>query len=198
MRLVAENLSGERGDTIIFEGISFALDAGEGMVVTGPNGAGKSTLLRVIAGFLPASQGAVYLDSGDIAASSHYLGPSNAMKPVLTVAENLSFWQNFYGGGSVSPLEALGRVALPHVLDVPFSDLSTGQKRRVAIARLFVCERKLWILDEPTSGLDALAEKNFALLIDAHLKSGGIVIAATHLPIDVDGMKELSFSGGVQ
>ncbi|MEM9574608.1 MAG: ATP-binding cassette domain-containing protein, partial [Pseudomonadota bacterium] len=97
MQLIAENLACDRGDTRIFEGVSFALKSGEGMLVTGPNGAGKSSLLRVIAGFLPAATGTVTCDGNAIAQFSHYLGPQNGMKPALTVSENLEFWQNYFG-----------------------------------------------------------------------------------------------------
>ena len=193
MQLIAENLACDRGDTRIFEGLSFSVGAGEGMLVTGPNGAGKSTLLRVLAGLLPLSAGTVKLDRGTIAAHSHYLGSQNGMKAALSVAENLNFWKDYYGAGTITALQALQRVGLDHVLDAPFSYLSTGQKRRVAIARLLLSERPLWLLDEPTSGLDKEAEKLFADLVAEKIKSEGVVVAATHLPIDVEGMKRLRF-----
>ncbi|MEM8539400.1 MAG: heme ABC exporter ATP-binding protein CcmA [Pseudomonadota bacterium] len=194
MQLIAENLACDRGDTRIFEGVSFALKSGEGMLVTGPNGAGKSSLLRVVAGFLPAAAGTVACDGNDIAQFSHYLGPQNGMKPALTVAENLEFWQNYFGIADFSIVAALERVGLSHVHHVPYSDLSTGQKRRIAIARLFLNHRPIWLLDEPTSGLDGHAEEVFAGIVSDHMKAGGIVVAATHLPIDVDGMKMLRFA----
>jgi heme exporter protein A len=194
MQLIAENLAADRGDTRIFEGVSFSLRAGEGMTITGPNGAGKSTLLRVLAGFLPPSAGSVKISGGHLAEHSHYLGPNNGMKPDLSVKENLRFWQDYYGGGGRTPLEALEEVGLGHVLDVPFSDLSTGQKRRVAIARLFVSPRYIWLLDEPTTGLDNSSEHMFTRLIVRHLRTGGLVIAATHLSLGVDAMKNLRFA----
>ncbi|MEM5502120.1 heme ABC exporter ATP-binding protein CcmA [Ahrensia kielensis] len=194
MQLIAENLAANRGDTRIFEGVSFALRSGEGMTITGPNGAGKSTLLRVLAGFLPPSEGFVEVSDGELAEHSHYLGPNNGMKPNLTVKENLLFWQDFCGGGGRSTLDALDEVGLGHVHDVPFSDLSTGQKRRVAIARLFVSPRYIWLLDEPTTGLDRASEHMFTRLIVRHLRTGGMVIAATHLSLGVDAMKNLRFA----
>lgn len=193
MQLIAENLACDRGETRIFESVSFALKSCEGMLVTGPNGAGKSSLLRVLLGYLPAAQGSVAVDGADVARFAHYLGPQNGMKPALTVLENLTFWQNNYGAAELTPLAALERVGLAHVLEVPYSDLSTGQKRRVAIARLFLNHRPIWLLDEPTSGLDSQAETMFAGIVADHMKAGGIVVAATHLPIDVDGMKRLRF-----
>lgn len=194
MQLIADNLAADRGDVRIFEGVSFALRAGEGMTVTGPNGSGKSTLLRVLAGFLPPSEGRVKVSSGQLAEHAHYLGPNNGMKPNLSVKENLRFWQDYYGGGGRCTLEALEEVGLGHVHDVPFSDLSTGQKRRVAIARLFVAPRHIWLLDEPTTGLDRASEHMFTRLIVRHLRTGGIVVAATHLSLGVDAMKNLRFA----
>lgn len=194
MQLIAENLACDRGETRIFEGVSFALKSGEGMLVTGPNGAGKSSLLRVVAGFLPAAAGSVTFDGNDIAQFAHYLGPQNGMKPALTVSENLEFWQNYFGNADLGAVAALERVGLSHVHHVPYSDLSTGQKRRIAIARLFLNHRPIWLLDEPTSGLDSQAEQVFADIVADHMKAGGIVVAATHLPIDVQGMKRLRFA----
>lgn len=197
MQLIADNLAGERGAMRLFEGVSFTLSAGEGMVVTGPNGAGKSTLLRILAGFLDAADGNARVDGNPIHASSHYLGPLNGMKPALTVMENLDFWRELYGGKH-SVGAALSRLNVDHTQSARFSDLSTGQKRRVAIARLLTAHRPIWILDEPTSGLDKAGEATFAEIVSDHLTDGGIVIAATHLPIDVEGMKRLHFSGQTQ
>ena len=100
MRLIAENLSGERGGHTVFSGVDFSLGEGDALLVTGPNGSGKSTLLRVVAGLLPAAYGSVRLEGGGesfptVASAAHYLGHLNAMKPTLTVAENLSFWRDF-------------------------------------------------------------------------------------------------------
>ncbi len=195
MQLIAENLACDRGDARIFESLSFSLGAGEGMLVTGPNGTGKSTLLRVLAGFLPASEGVVQLDLGSMAMHAHYLGPKNGMKSALSVAENLDFWKEYYGSETISAYQALERVDLAHILDAPFSYLSTGQQRRVAIARLLLNERPIWLLDEPTSGLDLRAEKLFADLVAEKIAQGGMVIAATHLPIPVERMKRLRFEG---
>lgn len=196
MRLNAENLGGERGGEAVFEGVDFALGEGEGLVVTGPNGSGKSTLLRVVAGLLPAAGGRVRLEGGgetwpDIASACHYLGHGNALKTALTVAENLTFWRDLFGEKRLSVAQALDEVGLPRVGHLPCGYLSTGQKRRVAIARLLVSHRPVWLLDEPTAGLDKASETRFAALVVAHLEKGGIVIAATHLPLGLEGMKEL-------
>jgi len=200
MRLVVQDLAVDRGAGTIFEGVGFALSDGEGLVVTGPNGAGKSTLIRAVAGLLHASEGTAAIEGDDgawptVAAASHYLGPINSMKPTLTVAENLAFWQAFSGRPARSLDEALATVGLEHTRDLPFSYLSTGQRRRIAIARLLLNWRPVWLLDEPTSGLDAASESHFAGLVRDHMAAGGIVVAATHLPIAVDGMKRLQFGG---
>jgi heme exporter protein A len=200
MKLVVRDLAADRGSGNIFENVGFTLGKGEGLLVTGPNGAGKSTLIRVIAGLLRAAGGEAVLEGGgekwpDVATASHYLGPFNAMKPSLSVVENLTFWQDFQGEATVTIDEALQTVGLAHTRDLPFSYLSTGQRRRISIARLLVTQRPVWLLDEPTSGLDAASEIHFAGLVQAHLAGGGIAVAATHLPLAVDGMKTLTFSG---
>jgi heme exporter protein A len=202
MRLVAENLGGERGGERLFSGLDFAVSAGEALLVTGPNGAGKSTLLRIIAGLLLQAEGTLRLDDAPvafegIAAASHYLGHLNAMKPVLSIDENLRFWQSFNGTGQHSVAEALELVRLGDIGHLPFGYLSTGQKRRASIARLLVSDRLVWLLDEPTAGLDKASELQFAGLMQAHLNGGGIIVAATHLPLGVDGSSELSLGATV-
>lgn len=194
MQLIVKDLAGARGGNQLFSDLSFTLNSGEGLAVTGPNGAGKSTLLRILAGLLPADSGSVAMvdDAGSAQADCfHFLGSLNAMKDQLTASENLAFWQQFLGHASGTPLQALEAVNLPHVADLPFGYLSTGQKRRVAIARLLCAHRPVWLVDEPTSGLDKASERLFADLASAHLKSGGILVAATHLPLGVEGLKTL-------
>ncbi|MCO5155124.1 MAG: heme ABC exporter ATP-binding protein CcmA [Aquamicrobium sp.] len=200
MRLIADDLGAERGGEPVFSGISFDLGDGEGLVVTGPNGSGKSTLLRVVAGLLPAAGGAIRLEGGgeewpSPEAACHYLGHQNAMKTALTVEENLRFWREFCGAPHMETSEALDMVGLPQVASLPFGYLSTGQKRRIAIAKLLVAYRPVWLLDEPTAGLDAASERQFAALMRAHLDDGGIVVAATHIPLGLDGMKDLRLEG---
>ncbi|MDP4593380.1 MAG: heme ABC exporter ATP-binding protein CcmA [Beijerinckiaceae bacterium] len=192
----ADGLAMARGGIVLADNISFCLRAGEGLIVTGANGAGKSTLLRVIAGLLPAAAGRATLEGGGaeyetVAAASHYLGHQNALKPALTVAENLEFWRSFNGNGQLSVDEALAQTGLLHTRDLPYAYLSTGQKRRISIARLLLNLRPVWILDEPTAGLDAQSTTRFAAMMGEHLASGGILIAATHAPLGLDGLKTL-------
>ncbi len=196
MRLLAENLAGERGGDTIFSGVSFALSDGEALVVTGPNGAGKTTLMRVLAGLLPAASGSVAIDgAGDAwpspAAAMHFLGPVNAMKAALTVAENLAFWQAFAGAPDQTVDDALSRVGLPGIGHLPFGALSTGQRRRVAIARLHLNRRPVWLVDEPTAGLDRRSEARFTDMLKAHLDGGGILVASTHLDLGLAGARTL-------
>lgn len=196
MRLIAENLGGERGGEAVFSGIGFALDKGEALIVTGPNGSGKSTLLRVVAGLLPVARGKVLVEGGGeafptVASASHYLGHLNAMKTALSLEENLGFWRSYQGEPALSVEEALETVALGGLGHLPFGYLSTGQRRRVSIAKLLVSRRPVWLLDEPTAGLDKASEERFAGLMREHLRDGGIVVAATHLPLGLEGAKEL-------
>ncbi|MDQ2633923.1 MAG: heme ABC exporter ATP-binding protein CcmA [Pseudomonadota bacterium] len=196
MRLIAENLSGERGGQPVFSAIGLSLGEGDALTVTGPNGSGKSTLLRVVAGLLPAALGSVRLEGGGeafptVASAAHYLGHLNAMKPALAVTENLAFWRDFCGSGHLGLGEALETVGLGAIGDLPYGYLSTGQKRRAAIARLLVSRRPIWLLDEPTAGLDAESERQFAALMEKHRASGGIILAATHLPLGIEGAAEL-------
>lgn len=195
MQLIAENLAAERSGESVFSDISFSLGKGDGLIVTGPNGAGKSTLLRVIAGLLPSLGGSLQFDGADnwtdLADACHYLGHKNAMKDALSVRENLSFWQAFFGSPHMTVDDALDYVGLHSTADLPFGYLSTGQRRRISIAKLLINYRPVWLLDEPTAGLDADSEQVLSHLLREHLDDGDIAIVATHLPLGLDGMKEL-------
>jgi len=194
MRLTGEGLLAERGGRPVFSGVGFAIGAGEMLAVTGRNGAGKSTLLRIVAGLLAPAAGMVRLEpepEAGIPASVHYFGHLDALKPSLTVADNLGYWRRLYGGAG--DLEsALGQVGLAHLIDIPAGRLSAGQKRRVALARLLVSERPVWLLDEPATALDAAAEATLGRLIAAHLGAGGLVMAATHRPLPLAPAATLS------
>lgn len=204
MRLVAEGLSARRGEDLIFQDISFEIAGGEALVVKGANGSGKSTLLRVLAGLLPAETGSAKLLAAAqpverLGEAAHYLGHRNAMKRELTVEENLAFWKaflgDFAGGVGVSIDEAAESVGLGGIVHLPFGYLSAGQQRRMAMAKLLVAWRPVWILDEPTAALDVAAEAMFAGLVTTHLARGGIAIAATHQPLGLEGVKELRMTG---
>jgi heme exporter protein A len=197
MRLSANQIGLERGGRRLFSGVSFEVGHGEALVVVGPNGAGKSSLLRAIAGFLPLAAGRLALADADPDASlpelAHYVGHADALKGALTAGENLAFWAGALGGDARRPawLAALARLGLPHVADFPARALSAGQKRRVALARLIVAPRPIWLLDEPTTALDAAAQALFADVMAEHLATGGLIIAATHAPLGLAGARTL-------
>jgi heme exporter protein A len=219
MQLSGFDLGCVRGGRQVFSDLSFAVGAGEAVAVTGPNGVGKSTLLRLAAGLVRPTQGRLELAGGDpeltTGEQAHYLGHLDALKPALSVTENLEFWADFLGGGvarrdqaksaaapaSEAPEEgssaraALAAVGLDGLAHLPATYLSAGQRRRLSLARLVAVERPIWLLDEPTSALDAAAQAMLANLMRAHLAGGGLILAATHGPIGLDGMKELRLGG---
>jgi heme exporter protein A len=190
MRLSGKNLRCVRGGREVFADLGFAASSGEALAITGPNGSGKTSLLRLIAGLLVPSDGSIALDGGEaeltVAEQAHYLGHRDALKPALSVLENLSFWRDFLGGDSDDPGRCLASVGLDHATHLPAAYLSAGQRRRLSIARLLVARRPVWLLDEPTSALDTKGQELFVNLMRDHLARGGIVIAATHTPLGID------------
>jgi len=195
MQLSGDNLTCVRGGRTVFSGLSFRLVGGEVLLVTGRNGAGKSSLLRVIAGLVRLADGRLALDGGEvdvgIAEQTHYLGHQDAMKPSLSVAENLQFWAAFLGAGNAGIAQALEAVDLAGLAGLPAAYLSAGQRRRLSIARLIAAPRPIWLLDEPTSALDAASQTRLAGLMRGHLSDGGMIVAATHGAIGLDRAREL-------
>jgi heme exporter protein A len=171
----------------VFAGLDFEAAGGEALAVVGRNGAGKTSLLRLIAGLLVVTDGAIELEGGDaeltLPEQAHYLGHRDALKPSLSVAENLAFWRDFLGGKPDDAEAGLDAVGLGHIAHLPAAFLSAGQRRRLSVARLLAVRRPLWLLDEPTSALDAAGQEMFAGLMADHLKSGGLIVAATHTPL---------------
>ncbi len=194
--LEARDLACWRGERAVFAGLSFTLAPGSAMLLTGPNGAGKSSLLRLLAGLLPPAEGRLLWEGEDAFAdrAAHarrlrYLGHGDALKPALTARENLDFYARLWGGEAALALAALGLAALA---DLPARVLSSGQKRRLALARLALAPASLWLLDEPTVGLDAASVARLGGLFAAHRERGGIILAATHLPLPLQGAGELA------
>lgn len=189
MQLVASNLRILRGGRLVIEDLSFALGSGEALVLSGPNGSGKSTLLRCLAGLVPRDAGSMSLDppsdEAGIGEQCHLIAHKDAVKSALTVSENARFWASYLGGGEASVHPALERFALDSLSDVPAAYLSAGQRRRLGLTRLLLAKRPLWLLDEPTVSLDAASAASLGDLIRDHLADGGLVVVATHIPLEL-------------
>jgi heme exporter protein A len=198
MRLLGSELACIRGGRQVFSGLSFTVGSGEALVVSGPNGVGKSSLLRLIAGLVRRTGGELALEGGDpeltVGEQAHYLGHQDALKPSLSVAENLTFWSRYLGDGQ-APSAALAAVGLDGIAELPAGYLSAGQRRRLSIARLIAVKRPLWLLDEPTSALDAAAQVQLTHFMARHLAGGGLILAAAHGPIGLAAAQELRLGG---
>lgn len=192
--LRADGLAAFRGERLVFAGLGFEVAAGGALLLAGPNGSGKSTLLRLLAGLVRPEAGRLLwhgedalADLTDHSARVTYVGHQDAVKPGLTTAENLRFW-----GGPDAIAEALTALDLSTLADLPARMLSAGQKRRLALARLALSAAPLWLLDEPTLGLDTTSVGRFGKVLASHRVKGGIVVAATHLPLPLPGASTLS------
>jgi heme exporter protein A len=195
MRLLGQNLGCSRGGREVFAGVAFSVAAGEALTVTGRNGSGKSSLLRMVAGLLRVAEGRIDLEGGDpdrsVAEQAHYLGHQDALKPSLSVLENLQFWSRYLGGAGMTPEAALALIGLAELAELPAAYLSAGQRRRLSIARLLTVKRPIWLLDEPTSALDTTAQARLSDLMRAHLAGGGLIVAAAHGPIGLERTQAL-------
>jgi heme exporter protein A len=195
MRLSASDLACRRGGRDVFAGVSFSVASGEGLAIRGRNGAGKSSLLRMVVGLVRIAGGRLALEGGDpeltVGEQAHYLGHQDALKPSLSVGENLRFWSAFFDAASADIVEPLAAVGLDALIDLPAAYLSAGQRRRLSIARLVAVKRPIWLLDEPTSTLDAAAQARLGEIMRAHLASGGLILAATHSVLGLNGAREL-------
>jgi len=177
-----------RGDRLLFEDVDLTLAAGEALVVTGPNGIGKSSLLRIAAGLLRASAGTVERDVG-----AAWLGEAAALDGERTLGEALGFWAMLDG---TTPNAAMITMGVEHLARVPVRYLSTGQRRRAAIARTIASGAPLWLLDEPANGLDVEGVERLGAAMTAHRARGGAVLVATHLPLPLEDASNFSFPGG--
>jgi heme exporter protein A len=177
MNLAVSNLSCARGGVPVLQGVSFAVTAGQALILRGPNGAGKTTLLRTLAGLQPALAGNVSANPDDVALATH----ADGVKSALTVAENLAFWAAIHGQRDIAP--AIEAMNLTSLQTRPAAQLSAGQRRRLGLARLMVTGRKIWLLDEPTISLDASSGGLFTAMVMQHLGAGGIAIIATHIDL---------------
>jgi len=204
----AENLTCVRGGRTVFASLGFTLEAGGVLMLVGPNGSGKSSLLRLMAGLLKPATGnlkwgreKIYEDPEIHNGRLHYVGHLDAVKPALSVFENVSFWASLmnrnYGNGEAT-IKALNTFGLGHLEKVPGRFLSTGQKKRVNLARILASPAPLWLLDEPTAALDKETITSLELAIKHHCTTGGMVVISTHSDIQLPGHQIIdlaSFSG---
>lgn len=196
--LEARFLAAIRGERMVFRDVSFALRAGGALLLTGPNGAGKSSLIRLLAGLTPAAAGEL-LWNGDNALDDPplhatrlcFVGHNDAIKPGLTVADNLGLARR---RARTDIIAALATVDLDRFADLPARLLSSGQRRRLALSRLALTRAKLWLLDEPTTGLDSASVRRLEANFATHRAAGGMIIVATHLPLDLAGATKLDLT----
>ena len=184
-RIVADDLACRRGDRVLFRGLSFTLQPGEALQVSGANGVGKSSLLRLAAGLARPFAGTIH-HQGTIG----LVDERPALDPELPLGAALAFWTRLDGGRSL-PLEALG---LTDLLDVPVRYLSTGQRKRAAMARLIGQDAAIWLLDEPLNGLDTHAVRLVEALTATHCAAGGIAVIASHQPFALPGLMQLALA----
>ncbi len=176
-----------RGERQVLSAAAFSLESGHALMLRGANGAGKSTLLRLMAGLMRPVKGVIVWDGVDIAddpaehnARLTYIGHADAVKPALSVLENVAFWAELSGAGGMSASDALSALGIGHLSDLPARYLSAGQRRRVNLTRALTSGARLWLLDEPTTALDASTTQALTGLIDRHLESGGMAVISTH------------------
>lgn len=182
-----DRLACERGGRLVFARLGFSLVAGEMLVLRGANGSGKSTLLRVMAGLTPVLSGDIRWGAGAIQADRlahnsrcHYLGHQDALKPVLTVRQNLQLWQSLRHSAPERIDLALEQLGIARLADLPARLLSAGQRRRLALARLVAIAAPLWLLDEPATALDADGADRLDGVLRDHLAGGGRVVLSSH------------------
>ncbi len=184
LQLDARSLACERGGRMVFRDVSFSLGSGEALVVIGPNGVGKSSLLRLLAGLVDISAGEIALEGGlvdmRLAEQIHYIGHLDALKPAMTVQETAQFWSGFLGGSEADLGRAFSVFDLEALRDLPVAYLSAGQRRRLALARLLIAPRAIWLLDEPSVALDTASLARLVAAMEVHLSGGGLIVTATH------------------
>ncbi|WP_419827279.1 heme ABC exporter ATP-binding protein CcmA [Sphingomonas sp.] len=178
--LALDGIACLRGHRLLFEGVTLALGAGEAAIVAGSNGVGKSSLLRITTGLLKPSAGRAER------ARASWLGEEAALGGERTVVAALGFWARLDGATPAAMEAAMVDMGIAHLAPVPVRYLSTGQRRRAAIARTIAGAAPLWLLDEPANGLDADGRERLTAAMAAHRARGGAVLAATHLPLALD------------
>ncbi len=199
MHLSVDNFRVTRGFRTVFTRLGFSLERGRALILAGPNGSGKSTLLRMLGGMLPPETGDAVLggvslsgDRAEFVSNVLYAGHLDALKPAFTARETLEFYADLYDAPRERVAVALESMALGFLADQPVRVLSAGQKRRLGLARLALVDRPLWLLDEPTVSLDTESAARVALLAREHCAGGGMVIAATHIDLGIEGAARLN------
>ncbi len=203
--LETRSLAARRGFATLFQGLGFALAAGEALVVSGPNGCGKTTLLRMLAGLSAPAEGEICWDGASVRPFDAKLreavafnGHLPALKDELTAFENLAAWTTLENERADAQAidRALADVALARRARIPARALSQGQRRRIGLARLSLSRRRLWILDEPLTALDSDGVEVLEMLLAAHLEGGGLVVAASHqaLPVPTANLRPLDLA----
>jgi heme exporter protein A len=200
---LVEGLACRRGDRLLFEGLGFALDPGQLLLLTGPNGSGKSSLLRLLAGLGAPAAGRIlwHGQAIDEDAPAHrqrlrFLTHLDGVKPALTVLENLRFWSALMGAPAARTGSALAAFDLERIADLPSRFLSAGQRRRLALSRLMLMPAALWLLDEPSASLDGEGAERLLAAIATHRSQGGIAVVATHDRLALLPTQELRLTAG--
>lgn len=181
-RLAATQLACRRGDRVLFRGLDLALGAGEACQVAGANGIGKSSLIRLLAGL-----GEPFAGEVERIGEAGLVDERPALDPHLPLDRALAFWERFDGRAA----EATGRLGLSTLGDVPVRFLSTGQKKRAALARLIAQGAPVWLLDEPLNGLDSSAVQLVETIVAEHCAAGGLAVVASHQPIALPGAQRI-------
>ncbi|TYC86445.1 heme ABC exporter ATP-binding protein CcmA [Novosphingobium sp. BW1] len=188
-KIAIRDLACRRGDRVLFRGLSLALNAGEALQVAGSNGIGKSSLLRIVAGLAPAFAGTVERE-GTIG----LVDERSALDTSQALGDALAFWARTDGTSQSAAQATRDRLGLTDLLDVPVRYLSTGQKKRAALARLIGQAAPLWLLDEPLNGLDVHAIELTEAIVAEHCAGGGIALVASHQPFRIEGLQRLTLA----
>lgn len=200
--LTLKALAFERDDSLLFSDVSVSLKSGDILQVEGPNGCGKTTLLRIITTALSPTSGQLLWREQDVSRIRHdylqnllFLGHLPGLKQSLSPEENLVWWRRLNNNNrALSNAEVLASIGLKGYEDVPCFNLSAGQQRRAALARLLITEAPIWVLDEPFTAIDKQGVGELEALLTTHAARGGIIILSTHQDLDIGGIKRLSLA----